>query len=168
MTAHRWGEPDKDGVRACLRDGCTVRVGASCAQGEFWQLKKGGHWHHPERRQLPPCTGTDAPEATATHPTAPCRHCGGCSGRHSAACALYVQPETTPSPLEVVRKALETFARMGGTVWEAERKMASDSLSALATLEASIRADEREACAKELSSAYYTVAAKLLRASGKR
>lgn len=181
MAEHRWGEPDKDGVPTCARNGCTVRYNG----GSYWQRKRGGHWRNTHDEPLPACTGTDAPEATRIHTTAPCRKCGECGGRHSAACDMYAPEATlrrrcvkcaepfdgparetlllcqrcsagqakeqrtrnvqpTPSPLDVVRKALESLG--GWSLGASERSRTA--LSALATLEESIRAEEREACAK--------------------
>jgi hypothetical protein len=76
-------------------------------------MRKGAKWQRDtpyleDRPSIPPCTGTDAPEAR-------------------------------PSPLEAVRAGVERYGYLTND---------KEPLSALATLEESIRAEEREACAQ--------------------
>lgn len=123
MSEHRWGEQDKDGVRACMRGGCTV-VRTSHA----WQEKPGYTWFHFRKFAMPDCTGADAQEAT-------------------------------PSPLEVVRKALNSMGActcmgcdshpewfVGGTCGSCS---VNGAIAALATLEESIMEEEREKVMRE-------------------
>lgn len=55
---HRWGEPDKDGVRACTRVGCFFRIGNARDGSSRWRSVLGGRWHPERREPLPPCSGT--------------------------------------------------------------------------------------------------------------
>lgn len=52
---HMWGNPDFAGARACVKDGCTIRVADSF---RYWQRKKGGHWRVQSRELIPECAGT--------------------------------------------------------------------------------------------------------------
>lgn len=52
---HRWGNQDDDGVRACNKAGCTVRV---ADHFRWWQRKKGAHWRAQHRELIPECKGT--------------------------------------------------------------------------------------------------------------
>lgn len=56
--AHRWGYPDADGVRACAKPGCTVRVADSYRR---WQRKPGAHWRDQLRELIPDCAGASVP-----------------------------------------------------------------------------------------------------------
>ena len=60
MSEHFWGEPNSDGVRACVRHGCTVRV---ANHYRVWQRKKGGHWRLTENgHPIPECAGAKLAE----------------------------------------------------------------------------------------------------------
>jgi len=50
---HRWGNPDKEGVRACNLEGCTVRTARSFG---LWQIKPRAPWRATHRELIPPCT----------------------------------------------------------------------------------------------------------------
>jgi hypothetical protein len=54
---HRWGNPDKEGVRACNKEGCTVRTARTYA---VWQKKAGGHWRMTARELIPDCQGVES------------------------------------------------------------------------------------------------------------
>lgn len=53
---HFWGDPNENGERPCLNDGCTIRVAQAFS---WWQRKKGGHWRRQDRELIPECAGKD-------------------------------------------------------------------------------------------------------------
>lgn len=106
---------------------------------------------HAEHCTMDACKYGDpkCPMAPTMARTVPCRQCGGTGGRHSAACDLYCHvatPPAAPSPLEVVRHALHHMKHWSDHAGDVRK--AEEGERALATLEESIRAEEREACAK--------------------
>lgn len=135
MREHEWRK-DKDGAESCAREGCTIRRGS---MGRTWQRKKGAHWRYVapafgQAQPIPSCTGTDsAPEAKANEESAAVQLV-----RLAAEAGLPVRyvPKPAPSPLEVVRAAV-AYAPDG---------MQAAALAAIATLEESIRAEERAKC----------------------
>lgn len=65
MSAHRWSNPDADGVKQCRF--CPVRVAepTDTRADYVWQRSKRGHWRKQSREPLPPCvvgTPATAPE----------------------------------------------------------------------------------------------------------
>lgn len=51
---HVWGSPDAEGVRACQRTGCTVRLNGA---GDAWQRTTGGHWRSIRQQSVQACVG---------------------------------------------------------------------------------------------------------------
>lgn len=140
MTSHQW-KKDKDGAESCSREGCTVRRNAR----GMWQKKKGGRWWHAVPlygmpKPLPPCTGKDV-DVHAEHCTMDaCKY-----GDHE--CSMRPRLKPAPSPLEVV---LNKMPHALDCSWLGARKCTCHSGSAVATLEESIRRDERTKCAASL------------------
>lgn len=55
MRAHRWSEPDADGVKQCRF--CPTRMAepTKTRANYVWQRKKGAPWREVSREPLPPC-----------------------------------------------------------------------------------------------------------------
>lgn len=51
---HFWGNADENGVRPCVKDGCTVRVADSF---RIWQRKPRAPWRQQHRELIPDCKG---------------------------------------------------------------------------------------------------------------
>lgn len=51
---HMWGTADGRGVRACLRDGCTIRTADHYRR---WQRKPGALWTGWLEAPIPECQG---------------------------------------------------------------------------------------------------------------
>lgn len=159
MREHEW-KADKGGVEACARDGCTVR---RYPKGGTWQEKKRWPWYKERNTPLPPCTGKDAaPEAVSAVQGGEPHVCGAegdeCPKCHRPGECL---AKPAPFPLEVVRGFVNYFATMTcmGCTWPGRPRgefgpdgctacYAKMALAALATLEESIRAEERTTCAQ--------------------
>lgn len=146
---HAW-VLDLDGAELCMHPGCTVRRYVTSLA---WQRKKGAHWRKQEREPIPPCLVNDAPPESNSDPHA--EHCAMDACKYGdPKCTMLPRPPpvhqldamaerlgATPpaalSPLEVVRDFVKA---------KSEGLEMRDVSAALATLEESIRADERLRC----------------------
>lgn len=136
---HKWRK-DRDGAESCEREGCTVRkhvIGWNRDVTE-WQRTRRGHWR--QTMPIPPCAGKEAADM---------KTCAQCQGPHAMeACTLgadvHLRPKPSPSPLEVVRGRTESIIF---SLEDEYPQVVARLRSALATLEESIRKDEREKCA---------------------